>query len=78
MIFCFTQEQQTELTATLVAASLPVTGVAISNIASRQYAQHKSEHAKGRLELTVEWSEAPTEEQIEAADAIVSAFEMGI
>ncbi len=70
----FTKTQAETLVAALVAASLPVTGVALSNIASRKYAAIKSQHVSGGRNLTVEYSAAPTPEQIEQADVILKAF----
>ncbi len=74
-ILTFKKTQADALTATLIAASLPAVGVVLSYIASRKYSAHKSQHKAGGMNLTVEYSTAPTPEQIAAAGAILTAFD---
>ena len=69
-----TAQDAIDLTGTLVAASLPATGVALTGIGSREYAAHRSEHNVGGLPITVEYSVAPTAEQIAASEAVLVEY----
>jgi len=69
----FSDAESAELLAALVAASLPATGVCLTGIGSKIYAAHCSRHTLGNINITVEWSQAPTADQIATAQQIATA-----